>query len=111
MSAILVATGETYWLDSISPKSTADTWKIGLFKNSPVITRNTVLADLTACDFAGYAALNTGAYGAAILDGANIAYANPTSNSFVFTRSTTGTAQTANGWYLFKGAVLIMAET
>lgn len=73
-----------------------------LFQNnpSPAPSKNTVLADLTECTFAGYsgAALNTSTWAAATVTGH---VATSTYGATVtFTRSTTGAGQTVYGAYV-----------
>jgi len=100
----------TYLCDQQTARSPTDSWQIGLYQNTPPIGATTVLAQVTACNFAGYAPISLGSFNPSTIDASNRAAANPVTNNFVFTRSTSGTAQAANGYYVFHAGKLVCLE-
>ena len=79
-----------------------------LFKNDFTPDRDTVNGDLTECDFPGYAPSSPAYFGLAAPD-----ISGREVNQFpstTFTRSTTGTAQVAYGYYLtFESSAKLLA--
>jgi hypothetical protein len=72
--------------------------RLGLYKNNYTIIAGSVFANITACDFTGYAAA-TPVWGAASIDGGD--HATQTATSIVFTQGTPGTTNSVYGYYLF----------
>jgi len=74
-------------------------WSAGLFKNDLTPDNDTVLGDVTAADFTGYAAVALVEDGPAAIDGSDRAY--QLFEEVEFTFSTGTTPQDVYGWYIF----------
>jgi hypothetical protein len=100
------------WVKKLGKLKTAyyDAGKIGLFTNTPTITRNTVLADLTEATFVGYAQVTLTTFGAAFLDPSGN-YADIVAPLAQFTMTATTTLQTITGYFLLdKDGIYVGAE-
>lgn len=74
-------------------------WSAGLFKNDLTPVNATILTDIVAADFTGYAAVALTEDGAAGTDGSNRAYQLFEEVDFTFSVGTT--PQDVYGWYIF----------
>jgi hypothetical protein len=100
--------------DGVSAAASAirGTWnttpvKVHLYKNDVTPTTSSVLGDFTESDFAGYAAQNASSWSAPVVS-AHIA--TITAAALTYTRSSTGTAQNAYGYYITdSGSTLLYA--
>ncbi len=80
---------------------------LGLFKNNLIPGDATVLGDLTASTFTGYAAVTLTDGGWTIASGAPAIATYPVQT---FVCSAAGTPETAYGYYIYSGATLFWAE-
>ncbi len=96
---MIVNDGKLLLLDSQRTYLAGLYW--GLFTNNFTIANATVLANLTAAAWTGYAAVLAGTFGAPTLV-SNVAVTVPSAQP-IFT-NTSGSSQTFYGWYLYDTA-------
>lgn len=84
--------------------------KLGLFQNIVAMTPNLTLADLTPCDFDGYALSSAITWGTVYHDSPDAQKCPGSMKQFLCTGDTT--PNTAYGWYMVNGAgdTLLLAE-
>lgn len=112
MSAVIMDSGKTRFLDVLTGLSTAGLSgaKFHLYTNNVTPSHADVLATYTEATWAGYSAQTAGAWSGATLDGTfhgTSSQANPM--GFM---NTSGVTQTCYGYYVTDGAglALLMAE-
>lgn len=110
MSAYLTIEGQTQWMNQVISDLTTNL-KIGLFKAlAGAGGKVAVLADITPCDFSGYAAQST-TWAAATVDGNQKSTRD--GGTYTFTHNAGVTNNTVLGYYVWDDAhgVLLWQES
>lgn len=111
MAVIVPAEGENICLNIIKAPGSYSGYAIycALFQSNTTPSASTVLADLTECNFSGYAAVSV-TWGTVAQDGGG--KASMTGTQIDFTHDGGGTPNDVYGWYLYfdnAGAVSLLA--